>query len=815
MHNHKLTRLRHFLFILFSLFGLSLLTACNSVDNEKVDHKKLTQHVTQGQAYLKQYQLQAAFKEANIAIKIAPTELEAYLILVKVHAQLGQLKEGIAKLEKFTGEKDSDYYFALLDSYQKYQKLPSANKILLEQSALLSQSPLKLQLAQAKQWIAENQISKAQQSLMQLKENEDYKTESKIALAHTYILEEKLDDALSILQEITQDSINNYEALLLQGKIYLSQQQYSQSERSLTLALNALPNADVFTSKKIDVLENLILLLNEQGRNQEAMIYAQLLSSELPLRDVAQQRYSEASEAFNKGELEKAKEILEALLKSVPKHEQAITLLGVIYYQQGDISNANKYLAKVVDPDRSSSTLNNMYALTELKSKRTSEIMQYLEKIPEEQFSSDTWALYITAAITEKQFSKAKSALDIALSLNNSEPRFILLQNIYFNSLAKPQHQQALDALKEALKQSPTHSQLQVAYIKQLLKGSDNAGANNYVDQLQTNYPDDIATQLIVANYHAYRKNYSQARSQLAHILQLENNNLTARYLLNNFDLREEKWEKTLVNYKEIIQIDPLQLKAYVGLANSLQQLQKDPMDSEKFLPENYHRGLLALTLSDRALQSSELALATTLSLQAKEHLEGSFQGHLDKLNLNISIRKIQSLLAQKQSPQARKLIVEELTKEDNNIYLLKLLADIEIENKQYNEAQKIINKIAQLFPNIPLANSLQADFYLAQGKNKQAIEFYELVLQSQPNHLISLNNIAWLYFQEGDDRALQYAQEAYKMAPKNASILDTYGWILANNNQYEKGKKLLQTALSFAPDNQEIQDHLQQIEHL
>jgi len=815
MHNHRPTSLRHFLFILLSVFGLSLLTACNGADSKKEENKLLAQHITQSQAYLKQHQLKAAFKEANSAITIAPTRLEAYLVLANVYEQLGQLKEGVTLLESFKGEKNDEYYFTLLDSYQKYQKISSANNILATHSDLLSKQPLRLQLAQAKQWTSERKLDKAQQSLLQLQENEIYKTESKIALARTYILEDKLDKALAILEEVTKDAINNYQAHLLQGKILLSQQQYSQSERSLTIALNALPNSDVFTSNKIDVLENLILLLNEQGRSPEAIIYSQLLSSELPERDVVQQQYAQASDAFNRKEFEESKQILEALLKKAPKHNEAITLLGLIYYQQGDITTANKYLARAVDPELSSSALNDIYALTQLKSKRTAEIMQYLEKIPEEQFTADTWALYITAAITEKRFSRAKSALAVALSLDATAPRFILLQNIYFNSLEKPQNQQALQALKEALKQHPKHSQLQVAYIKQILKVNGAAEADKYIKQLQTNYPDDVATQLITVNYLIYKKDYDQARLQLTHILALEKDNLPARYLLNDFDKVEGKWSKVLLNYKNIIEIDPLQLKAYAGLVTSLERLQKDPLSSKNSLPKNYHPGVLALTLANWSLHKNDLTLATEFSTQAEEELQGTFQANLDSLNLQINIKKGQHLLAQKQYVEARTLISELLSKETNNIHLLKLLADVEIQDKQYTEAQKVIDKVALLFPNNPLANSLQADFYLTQGKTKRAIEFYELVLQAQPKHVISLNNIAWLYFQEGDDRALQYAQEAYKIAPKNASILDTYGWILANNNQYEKGKKLLKTALSLAPENQEIKEHLQQIESL
>jgi Flp pilus assembly protein TadD len=80
---------------------------------------------------------------------------------------------------------------------------------------------------------------------------------------------------------------------------------------------------------------------------------------------------------------------------------------------------------------------------------------------------------------------------------------------------------------------------------------------------------------------------------------------------------------------------------------------------------------------------------------------------------------------------------------------------------------------------------------------------------KSNPNNLVILNNLAWALHASGDNRAITYAEQALKLKPDNPSVLDTMGWILVNQGQSDRGIKLLQQALSKAPDAAEIHWHL------
>ena len=84
-----------------------------------------------------------------------------------------------------------------------------------------------------------------------------------------------------------------------------------------------------------------------------------------------------------------------------------------------------------------------------------------------------------------------------------------------------------------------------------------------------------------------------------------------------------------------------------------------------------------------------------------------------------------------------------------------------------------------------------------------------EQLMRATPNNVANLNNLAWSYLQVGDKRALPVAEQAYSLASGNASVADTYGWILFKSGNRDKAIEVLQNALDAAPNNADIQAHL------
>jgi putative PEP-CTERM system TPR-repeat lipoprotein len=111
--------------------------------------------------------------------------------------------------------------------------------------------------------------------------------------------------------------------------------------------------------------------------------------------------------------------------------------------------------------------------------------------------------------------------------------------------------------------------------------------------------------------------------------------------------------------------------------------------------------------------------------------------------------------------------------------------------------------------PTDTVARHTLADGLLKRGNLREAQGHYEQLYKANPKDLIAANNLAWVYGELKDPRALQLAEAAHALAPEHPSTLDTLGWILVNQGQIQRARGLLERAHKLAPDSPEIQWHL------
>lgn len=101
------------------------------------------------------------------------------------------------------------------------------------------------------------------------------------------------------------------------------------------------------------------------------------------------------------------------------------------------------------------------------------------------------------------------------------------------------------------------------------------------------------------------------------------------------------------------------------------------------------------------------------------------------------------------------------------------------------------------------------AEHWQRAGDRARAIAEYEAAVKAKSDDAIALNNLAWLYHETGDARALATAQRAHQLAPRAAAIADTLGVILVATGRVDEGITVLREAASSAPGFAEVQYHL------
>ena len=87
----------------------------------------------------------------------------------------------------------------------------------------------------------------------------------------------------------------------------------------------------------------------------------------------------------------------------------------------------------------------------------------------------------------------------------------------------------------------------------------------------------------------------------------------------------------------------------------------------------------------------------------------------------------------------------------------------------------------------------------------------YRRVLEIDSDNVVALNNLAWILAEQKDPKAIEYAEEAHRLSPFNANVLDTLGWTVTRSGDPKRGVQLLRMAANLSPRQAEIRLHLAQ----
>jgi putative PEP-CTERM system TPR-repeat lipoprotein len=140
---------------------------------------------------------------------------------------------------------------------------------------------------------------------------------------------------------------------------------------------------------------------------------------------------------------------------------------------------------------------------------------------------------------------------------------------------------------------------------------------------------------------------------------------------------------------------------------------------------------------------------------------------------------------------------------------LVASLASAYLQDDRHADAIKLLQEWTADHPADNRALLILAQTLQTQGRDEEAIGAYEALVEAGERNYLVLNNLAWLYQERGDARAVEVAREAYDLAPDRPEVADTYGWILVRNGNSKEGLSILQQAYVAFPTQTEIGYHV------
>jgi putative PEP-CTERM system TPR-repeat lipoprotein len=125
------------------------------------------------------------------------------------------------------------------------------------------------------------------------------------------------------------------------------------------------------------------------------------------------------------------------------------------------------------------------------------------------------------------------------------------------------------------------------------------------------------------------------------------------------------------------------------------------------------------------------------------------------------------------------------------------------------SEAVAFLEAWHDMHPGDGVVMQALAEGYYALGERQRALDSFEQVLAEAPNNPMLLNNLAVIYNELGDERALPYARRAHKLLPNAPETADTLGWVLVTQGELVEGLKYLRDAQTRAAGDPGISYHI------
>lgn len=359
------------------------------------------------------------------------------------------------------------------------------------------------------------------------------------------------------------------------------------------------------------------------------------------------------------------------------------------------------------------------------------------------------------------------------------------------------------------------------------------------INKILLENPQHTASLLVMARYELSLGNTEQVIAYTNTILLYDNRNKTAVELQLTAYSRDKNIRSALVAANQLIKLDRLNttyIVTKVQLLTELEQYEEaergmnilygfwnnesdkllylsELQTNAKFYESAVKTLLRAKELTPKSLPI-ELALANNyLQLQNNEKVEKTFvrldrtfgesaELYLLKGNLEVSNNDnrrafdfyVKSLELKSSNPQA---IIK--------LYQLDKTVD---ENERFFEIlEKLLTQ--ELTPN--WVRKMLADSYLGANKLAMAQQHYEVLigqedLSKEPQ---ILNNLANIYAVDNIGKALITAKKGLEYGSKNPSLLDTVGWLLAQQEQHDEALSFLRDAFIMNSSSSTIRYHL------
>lgn len=716
-----------------------------------------------------------------------------------------------------------------------------------------------LLLTQAKLALSDKQKDQALALIDNALQQDPKSTEALFFKAATLESDGKLDDAIKVYQQILAYDPSQFRADLAIAGVHFKKGDIAAADKAVqaaekiagkapmvryargTLELQR-GNLDKASSAFLDVLRvapnHLPSMLAYaiasygQGHYEQSIDYAGKVLGAAPNNLTAAKVL--AGSQLKTGDIKGALNTLTPLLARYPNDARLMALTGEAYLHAKDYNQAMSYLDKAAALDPKNVAIKTRQAAGHLAAGEAGEALADLEaatslsdkpgqadlalimmhlnrkeydpalqaiaalekKLPD---NPVTYNLRAAALLGKQDRSGARKALEQALAI---QPTFVPAAiNLARLDLADKKPDAARKRFEAILEKDKSNAQAMLALADLAATQKQESDYVGWLEKASKAQPSDLGPKQRLIQYYLGKKDKNKALTLAKSALAANQDDPRAINLLGTTQIETGDLDGAIETFTRLTEKAKNAPDAYLRLA--MAQAADKQMEAARTSLKR------ALQIKPDHIPSQDALLRLELAEKnpdAALRIARQIQALQPKSPLGFD-READILLSEKHAPQAIKAYEESLNRGAGTATVAKLYRALALAGDAKGADQRLQSWLRSHPDDLNMRLFAAGQYTLAK-RNREAIALYEEILRKSPSHVVALNNLAGLYQQDQDKRALPTAEQAFKAAPKNPAVQDTLGWILLDQGQLPRALELLHAAAITLPNESSVRYH-------
>jgi cellulose synthase operon protein C len=541
------------------------------------------------------------------------------------------------------------------------------------------------------------------------------------------------------------------EASLLKARLLVAEGQTDSATALLMKALEAKP--DYLQARYL-----LASLLIGKGDLEQAT--AQVGAIRKISKLDRQAYYFEALIASRRGDLPAAREAIQQVLKGGVEYVPGLLLAGEVEFRAKQYNQALDYLRRAVNKAPDSTYAQRLLAATYLRLGSPAHALEVVQSALS-RGTSDPQLMTVAGeaylAIGDIPKAAQYFAQTTALDPKNAAARTRLGQVRF----AEGDNEGAIRDLEAASAMDPNVSPADLALIANLLRQKQLDQALAAVGQLEKKQPNSPLVQNLRGIVYLSKRDIGAARENFERALQIQPNYLPAIGNLAQLDRLEKKPDLARKRYDAVLEKDPKNEQALLGLTNLLQSLGGDPNEIESLLKK-------AMTANPQSI-NVRVALVTFYA-QRGDGKQALLAAQEANAALSNDPRTLELLGQVQQATGDVTLAVGTFSKlvaaQPDALGPLLHLAGALVAAKDYDKAIEKMREAQKINPERFETSRQMAIVYALAGRSEQALLEIKATQRRQPADMrgYQLEGDFW-----GGQQKWQEAEAAFRAAQKQA----------------------------------------------